>query len=515
MLPRFPLALVAVTGVAGQLVLPNLNSPSYKHLPPSVSAYHGPVAAFDQQRQKPMSLRKRAQSYSVKEQNETICDAGSRQWTGWIHVTGEKSLFFWLFESRNDPSTDPVVIWLNGGPGGSSMMGLFEEIGPCLTNEDQNATNFNEHSLTEFANVIFIDQPAGVGFSMVNNQTLGGPDNLREASQDFDKFLSVFFGDVFPEFSHSPLHIAGESFAGTYIPGFVEYISRRQQLGVPGVFNGTIHSITLVDAVVDLLGSGPLAQYDHMCQFKNGENKKNLGLSKTECAGFEKAVPECERLNRQCIDTYDGYICRAAFSFCQDEIIAFLDPKPGGRNMFDDRSPCKGTLPLCGTGGFEEYLNTAHVQNALGLEHHWNFSVINGDLNQRWGASNEFFMPTTRELTFILDKTPTRVFVLNGNNDIIVATEGQKRVYDQQPWDHQAKYRMEPFVTWSWPDQSGKRNRGGEFKGPDDKRKLVFASVDEAGHTSPGDQKEALTFLMRWWVNEGDAEYRHEFEGWY
>ncbi|CAJ2507563.1 Uu.00g087490.m01.CDS01 [Anthostomella pinea] len=500
---HFLLAAIAVTGVVGQLVTPKLNSLLYKQpLLPALPRGDG-VSSLDQQ--KPMYSGQSSRQYIVREQNETVCDAGSRQWTGWIHVTEEKSLFYWFFESRSNPLNDPVMIWLNGGPGGSSMMGLFQEIGPCLTNEYQNGTKFNEHSWTEFANVIFIDQPASVGFSMVNNDTMGGPDNLREASQDFNKFLSVFFEEVFPGFSQLPLHIAGESFGGTYVPGFVEYISRRQQLGVPGTFNGTIHSITLVDAVIDILGSGALGQYDHMCQFENGENKKKFGFSKETCAVFEPAVPECERLNRQCLDTYDGNICRAAYIFCAEEIVSSIDPKPGGRNPYDDRILCNGTLPLCGIGSYEQqYLNTAHVQDALGLDH-WNFSSVNYDLNSRWTASNEIFLPTTRELTYILDETPTRVFVLNGNNDIVVSTEGQKRVYNQQPWNHQAKYRMEPYVTWSWPDRSGKRHKGGEFKGPDDKRELVFASVDEAGHTSPADQKEAVAYLMKWWVNEGDG----------
>ncbi|KAI2601740.1 alpha/beta-hydrolase [Hypoxylon sp. NC1633] len=441
--------------------------------------------------------------FNVREQSEKICDAGSQQWTGWVHVSDEKNLFYWFFESRNDPSNDPVVIWMNGGPGGSSMMGLFSEMGPCLANDDNNGTSRNEDSWTNFASVIFIDQPAGVGFSMISNSTVGGPDNKLEASRDFDRFLSIFFGDAFPQFSHLPLHIAGESFGGTYVPGFVDYVSRRQQLGVPGTFGNLIRSVTLIDAVVDMLGSGPLGEYDHMCRFnEQGKNKLKLGYDQTTCREIERAVPECEHLSRQCIESYDGNICRAAYEFCSDKIDAFIDPQPGGRFPYDDRLVCNGTAPLCGLNWFDDYLNLPRVQQALGLGR-WNFSSVNWDLNSRWQASNEIFMPTTRELTYILDETPTRVLVLNGNNDIVVNTEGQKRVYDQQPWSHQARYRMKTFSGWTWPSRSGRLNIGGEYKAVD---KLAFVSVDEAGHTSPGDQREAVAFLMKCWLGVGDPK---------
>ncbi|KAI1248921.1 hypothetical protein MGN70_010124 [Eutypa lata] len=260
----------------------------------------------------------------------------------------------------------------------------------------------------------------GVGFSMMNNGTLGGPDNELEASRDFDKFLSIFFTEAFPEFSHQPFHLSGESFAGTYLPGFVDYIDRRQQSGVPDVFKTKIDSIILVDAVIDLLGSGSLGQYDHMCKFdKDGNNKVRLGYNQTACRDIEKAVPECQRLNNQCIETYDGNICRAAFSYCADHIEEYILDGPLSRNPQDDRVECDGEMPLCGLGQFQKYLDSPPVKEALGLEN-WNYTPINYDINTRWLNSNEMFMPSTRELRYILDETPTRVLMINGNNDIIV-----------------------------------------------------------------------------------------------
>ncbi|RCN27493.1 hypothetical protein ANCCAN_26772, partial [Ancylostoma caninum] len=54
----------------------------------------------------------------------------SRQYAGYLNISPLKQLFYWYVESENDPTTDPVVLWLNGGPGCSSLEGLFVEMGP-------------------------------------------------------------------------------------------------------------------------------------------------------------------------------------------------------------------------------------------------------------------------------------------------------------------------------------------------------------------------------------------------
>jgi len=116
--------------------------------------------------------------YSVKEHagDSEICVAGSKHYSGTVSVSEDKKLFFCelspthaasfkvrfnhragFFESRRDPRDSPVTVWLNGGPGGSSMYGLFQEIGPCLTNEHNNGTVFNKHSWTRFSNMLFIE----------------------------------------------------------------------------------------------------------------------------------------------------------------------------------------------------------------------------------------------------------------------------------------------------------------------------------------------------------------------
>lgn len=83
-----------------------------------------------------------------------------RSYTGYLDVAhGTQHLFFYFFESRHEPQSDPVILWLNGGPGCSSSTGLFMELGPCQVAMDGNSTSFNKHSWNERANIIFLDQP--------------------------------------------------------------------------------------------------------------------------------------------------------------------------------------------------------------------------------------------------------------------------------------------------------------------------------------------------------------------
>jgi carboxypeptidase C (cathepsin A) len=118
----------------------------------------------------------------------------------------------------SDPKV-PLMLWLNGGPGSSSLLGAFAENGPIRIVNGTPA--LFKHSWSVMAHLLFVDQPLNVGFSY----DFGGrnPNSSRETATHLINFLYNFYRE-WPQLAASPLYIAGESFAGHYIPPFAHAI---------------------------------------------------------------------------------------------------------------------------------------------------------------------------------------------------------------------------------------------------------------------------------------------------
>jgi cathepsin A (carboxypeptidase C) len=198
----------------------------------------------------------------------------------------------------------------------------------------------------------------------------------------------------------------------------------RQKMEARNALRTLIKSIILVDAVLDSTTSGTAGYYGHLCTRDSHGNLKAGGFNETACRAMEVDTPACESLTRKCVDSYDRYLCNYAVKFCDETLGKWLigDAVLGGRNSYDGRKTCKINPPLCEDilgGLLDIYMNQKHVQEALGFDN-FNFSTISSDINSRFGQSGDTAMPTTRELSFILDETETEALVLNGNNDIVV-----------------------------------------------------------------------------------------------
>lgn len=156
-------------------------------------------------------------SLRIKSQNATLCDTTVNQYTGWLD-NGYKHLFFWYFESESNNSTaagdeQPLVLWQNGGPGASSLLGLLQELGPCLVNEYGNGTVTNPYSWNKNAALLFVDQPVGVGFSYYDGDSPEEqPGDSYASAADMHIFLQIFVSRVFPAHRRGPLVLTGESY---------------------------------------------------------------------------------------------------------------------------------------------------------------------------------------------------------------------------------------------------------------------------------------------------------------
>jgi carboxypeptidase C (cathepsin A) len=143
-------------------------------------------------------------------------DFESPSYSGYLKVTDSKNLHYMFTESLDDPENDPLVIWFNGGPGCSSMLGFMQENGPYVIDDGETVIKKNPEPWNKRANVMWLESPAGVGFSL-GNGTTDLHTNDMVTSKDALAALRQWYLK-FPEFADNKLFISGESYAGIYVP---------------------------------------------------------------------------------------------------------------------------------------------------------------------------------------------------------------------------------------------------------------------------------------------------------
>ncbi|KAH6771125.1 serine carboxypeptidase-like 45 [Perilla frutescens var. hirtella] len=132
----------------------------------------------------------------------------------------ERALFYYFVEAETDPASKPLVLWLNGGPGCSSLgVGAFSENGPFRPSG--NGLVKNEYSWNREANILYLESPIGVGFSYASNSSSYEGVNDKITALDNLVFLQNWFLK-FPQYKDRNLYITGESYAGHYIPQLAE-----------------------------------------------------------------------------------------------------------------------------------------------------------------------------------------------------------------------------------------------------------------------------------------------------
>ena len=125
-----------------------------------------------------------------------------------------RQYFYWLCPARSGDAAAPLLVWLNGGPGSSSMMGLFLENGPYWIAGDGSLHARNASWNNKF-DVLYVDQPAGTGFSVAQEGAYAR--NQDDVAEAFSAFMANFY-HAYPNTRSKQLWLTGESYAGKYLP---------------------------------------------------------------------------------------------------------------------------------------------------------------------------------------------------------------------------------------------------------------------------------------------------------
>jgi len=150
-------------------------------------------------------------------------------YSGFVTVDAShgRALHYILIRAETNPDTSPLLVWYQGGPGCSGLIGLFMENGPFHVNVGSGGTGtqlgYADFSWTQFANVLWVEQPAFVGFSYSNSSTDRSTGDVQAALDNY-KFLQMFLNSEFPEFYGRDLYFTGESYGGVYVPTLTKLV---------------------------------------------------------------------------------------------------------------------------------------------------------------------------------------------------------------------------------------------------------------------------------------------------
>lgn len=167
-------------------------------------------------------------------------DAGP-SWAGLMPISGDhnetRKLFFWFWPTTNASNARDLIFWTNGGPGCSSLEGFLQENGPISWNWGQAEPTPHPFSWTKLANVVWVEQPVGTGFSQ-GTPSISNDDELAEQVAGF----LVQFLEVFHELKGSNFYVSGESYAGFYVPYIANWLYEH-----PGIVDLQLKGIWIAD----------------------------------------------------------------------------------------------------------------------------------------------------------------------------------------------------------------------------------------------------------------------------
>ncbi|CAK7330954.1 unnamed protein product [Dovyalis caffra] len=373
---------------------------------------------------------------------------------------GTAFYYYFVEADRHSKQSLPLLLWLNGGPGCSSLAyGAMQELGPFRVHSDGRTLYQNKYSWNKAANVLFVESPAGVGFSYSNatsnNYYTNGD---RQTAAENYRFL-VNWLERFPEYKNRDFYIAGESYAGHYVPQLAHNVlyhnkkANRTIVNLKGIMigNAVINDETDNKGMYDFFGSHALISAENLRRIQHYCNFSNASISNECQAAMGKADTDVED-----IDIYNIYgpLC----------FNGNLTSKPKKASLVDF-DPCSDYYVYA-------YLNRPDVQEAM----HANVTKLTYDWEPcgalNWADSSATVIPLLKEFM----ANGLRVWVFSGD------TDGRVPVTSSQ----YSINKMNLPIKTEWNPWFFNQEVGGYvqvYKGD-----LTFATVRGAGHMVPSVQ---------------------------
>jgi len=384
-------------------------------------------------------------------------------YSGYVKVDAKSdaNLFYYIVPSQLNPKTDPVVLWLQGGPGCSSMFGCWVENGPYIIQKDGTFAK-NPYSWTQNSTVIWIDSPVGTGYSYVKNDNYATDE--KTIANDLWIALQAILFRIRPELGALPFYVFGESYAGKYVPYLATTIianNANPSKGKPinmkaiGIGNG------YVDPYVQ---TGSFAPYLYR---HNLIGSVMLEVAAGIYQSYKAAI--------------DAGLYEVAMIIGNDLLQALMTDA-GVNDVYDIRQSDDPTTPL--TDKLGRWLNSKATKQALNVSAGIKWGLC--DTGPYFALVDDMDRASVDLLPSILAKVP--ILLYNGDYDLICNMDGTATYSDDMDWPGKAAFDAAPNKTWS-----SSKGVAGYYKTAQGLTRLV---VSNAGHMVPFDQGAAAQAMV-------------------
>ncbi|BAT77927.1 Serine carboxypeptidase-like 18 [Vigna angularis] len=420
--------------------------------------------------------------------------------TGYVEVGESEAeenaeLFYYFIESENDPKGDPLLLWLTGGPGCSAFSGLVFEIGPLsFENQEYNGSlpnlTLKTQSWTKVSSIIFVDLPAGTGFSYPKTE-LAVNQSASKLVRHAHQFLRKWLIDH-PEFLSNEVYIAGDSFCGLPIPVIVQEISYGNKGGIQPWIN--LQGYILGNPITTSTEKNYEIPFNHGMALISDELYQSL---QRNCRGEYQNIDPTNALCARDMQSYEESISGIAIGHvlepdCEESAL---------RNPIQDTWSCRRSLahesypltmpPLnCRAHAYvlsSYWANDDDVRKALhirkGTKGKW--KRCNYDIPFKTDISNSF------QYHVNLSRKGYRSLIYSGDHDMVVP------FLSTQAWIRALNYSIvSDWRQWYYNGQVAGYTRTYS-------NQMTFATVKGGGHTAPEFKpEECLAMFMRWISNK-------------